>query len=51
MAITYEPIATTTLGSATSTVTFSSISGSYTDLVAVFEVTLTSGKCRFTFEI
>lgn len=32
---TYEPIATTTLGSATNTVTFSSISGSYTDLVFV----------------
>lgn len=35
MAITYEPIATTTLGSAQSSVTFSSISGSYTDLVLV----------------
>lgn len=32
---TYEPIATTTLGSATATVTFSSISGSYTDLVII----------------
>jgi hypothetical protein len=32
---TYEPIATTTLGSATASVTFSSISGSYTDLVLV----------------
>lgn len=32
---TYEPIATTTLGSNTGTVTFSSISGSYTDLVLV----------------
>lgn len=30
---TYEPIATTTLGSATATITFSSISGSYTDLI------------------
>jgi hypothetical protein len=36
MASTYEPIATTTLGSAASSVTFSSISGSYTDLVLVF---------------
>lgn len=32
---TYTPIATTTLGTAASTVTFSSISGSYTDLVLV----------------
>jgi hypothetical protein len=32
---TYEPIATQTLGSPTLTVTFSSISGSYTDLVLV----------------
>ena len=35
MAITYEPIATQTLGSAAASVTFSSISGSYTDLVLV----------------
>lgn len=35
MAITYEPIATTTLSTATASVTFSSISGSYTDLVLV----------------
>lgn len=34
-AVTYEPIATTTLSSAQSTVTFSSISGSYTDLVVI----------------
>ena len=32
---TYTPIATTTLGSAASSVTFSSISGAYTDLVLV----------------
>jgi hypothetical protein len=32
---TYEAIATTTLGSAASSVTFSSISGSYTDLVII----------------
>jgi hypothetical protein len=32
---TYEAIATTTLGSAASSVTFSSISGTYTDLVIV----------------
>ena len=33
---TYTPIATTTLGSAAASVTFSSISGAYTDLVLVF---------------
>lgn len=32
---TYTPIATTTLGSATANITFSSISGSYTDLVLI----------------
>ena len=35
MPSTYTPIATTTLGSNTATVTFSSISGSYTDLVLI----------------
>ena len=35
MTVTYEKIATTTLTSTQSTVTFSSISGSYTDLVLV----------------
>jgi hypothetical protein len=35
MTATYEPIATTTLGSNASSTTFSSISGSYTDLVIV----------------
>lgn len=34
--VTYDKIATTTLGSATSSITLSSISGSYTDLVLVF---------------
>jgi hypothetical protein len=33
--ITYEPIATTTLGTAAATVTFSTITGSYTDLVLI----------------
>jgi hypothetical protein len=32
---TYTPIATTTLGSSSSSITFSSISGSYTDLVLI----------------
>lgn len=35
MAKTYEPIATNTLSSTTASVTFSSISGAYTDLVLV----------------
>jgi hypothetical protein len=35
MSSTYEPLATNTLGTAISSVTFSSISGSYTDLVLV----------------
>jgi hypothetical protein len=35
MPTTYEPIATTTLGSAAATVTFSSIPGTYTDLVII----------------
>ena len=39
---TYEPIATTTLGSNTATVTFSSIPGTYTDLVLVAAGSMTS---------
>jgi hypothetical protein len=39
---TYEPLATTTLGSNTNTVTFSSISQSYTDLIIVFNGSNTS---------
>ena len=49
---TYEPIATNTLGSATSTVTFSSISGSYTDLVFVISLkaaTTNNPTLRLTF--
>jgi hypothetical protein len=36
MASTYTPLATQTLGSAAASVTFSSISGAYTDLILVF---------------
>ena len=39
MPATYEPIATNTLGTAVSTVTFSSIPATYTDLVFVFNGT------------
>lgn len=35
MAITYSPIASTTLGAAAASITFSTISGAYTDLVLV----------------
>ena len=38
MAITYEPIATTTLSTTTASVTFSTISGAYTDLVLVCNI-------------
>ena len=41
MPSTYEPIATTTLGSATASVTFSSISSAYTDLVLVVTANVT----------
>jgi hypothetical protein len=43
MPITYEPIATTTVSSASATVTLSSISGSYTDLILIVQGTLSSG--------
>jgi len=50
MAITYEPIATTTLSSAAASVTFSSISGSYTDLVLVSNWTVsTQNNLLMTF--
>ena len=50
MAITYESIATTTLGSAAATVTFSSISGSYTDLVLIFTGKMVSASTvKFQF--
>ena len=43
---TYSTIATTTLGSATNTVTFSSISGSYTDLVVISSFTVSSDSAN-----
>jgi hypothetical protein len=51
MAITYEPIATTTLSSAAATITFSSISSAYTDLRLVFVGTsvANSNNCIVTF--
>ena len=49
--LTYESIATTTLSSSSASVTFSSISGSYTDLIAIFNGGSTTAgmdiRCRF----
>jgi hypothetical protein len=42
--VTFTPIATTTLGSAQSSVTFSSISGAYTDLVLVTNGKMSAGS-------
>ena len=43
MPATYEPIATTTLGSAATTITFDSIAGTYTDLRLVLVTKFSSG--------
>lgn len=44
MPVTYENIATTTLGSTQTTVTFSSIPGTYTDLVLVISGTVSTNQ-------
>ena len=49
MANTYEAIATQTLGSAAASVTFSSISGAYTDLVLVVNAGVSSTQLRLQF--
>lgn len=48
---TYTPIATTTLGSAQSSYTFSSISGSYTDLVLIIAGTTTTADGGYRFQL
>jgi hypothetical protein len=44
MPVTYQPIATQTLGSATASVTFSSIPSTYTDLVIVVNGTMSASE-------
>jgi hypothetical protein len=51
MTSTYEMIATTTLGSDSGSVTFSSISGSYTDLVLVANFGVTGSGSTFSFQV
>lgn len=51
MPTTYEPIATTTLGSAQSSVSFTSISGSYTDLVLIVHTLGVSTTQQTAFRI
>jgi hypothetical protein len=48
---TYTPIATTTLGTAAASVTFSSISGSYTDLVVISDCSVGSGTLYFGYQV
>jgi hypothetical protein len=50
MAITYEPIATQTLGTTATTITFSSIPSTYTDLKVVLSFSMT-GFSSVTFRI
>lgn len=48
---TYTPIATTTLGSATSTVTFSSIAGTYTDLVLILNLQVSAASSDYSVRV
>ena len=51
MSSTYEPIATTTLGSATNTVSFTSISGSYTDLILIANLNGSGGNANIRIRL
>ena len=51
MPSTYEPIATTTLGTATNSVTFSSITGTYTDLILVTQGNMSGSGASVYLEI
>jgi len=48
---TYEPIATTTLGSATGTVSFTSISSAYTDIIAVINASTVSSNYGLWYRV
>ena len=48
MPSTYEPIATTTLGSNAGSVTFSSVPATYTDIVAICNIKLSGGSTIYT---
>lgn len=48
---TYTPLATNTLGTAASSVTFSSISGAYTDLVVISDCSVGSGTLFFGYQV
>ena len=50
MAATYEPIATTTLGSSANSVTFSSIPSTYTDLIVVYQAGVVSGAADLSLQ-
>ena len=47
---TYTPIATTTLGSATASYTFSSIPSTYTDLVLIVNAAITTGSSYYSVQ-
>jgi hypothetical protein len=51
MAKTYEKIASTTLGSSAATVTFSSISSAYTDIVAVVSAKVAASSYDLSFRL
>ena len=51
MAITYEPIATTTASGSVSSITFSSIPTTYTDLVIVSDCAVGSGTLYFAYQV
>lgn len=51
MAVTYEKIATTTLGTTAASVTFSSISSAYTDLVLVNNLFTSATSCNMVITV